>query len=179
MILWKPFSKDGITYDLTHLHPRTVTFEQAAKEGRPARKYIVDVEFGLHCFTRGSKEGDDVDPGLIYSDARESRLFDLHRYDLSKRLPEIVGNLANRKCYHTKHGNFFTIEIIKDEGHTVQYEVYFTLSRSSKKGVLNLSVQSAYAHDPEHQRKHHKKSVGFFVVLFNTLNKRPTNPAPQ
>ena len=179
MILWAPFTKDNITYDLTHLHPRTVIFEQAAKGNLPERKYTVDVEFGLHCFTHGFEEGDAVDSRLIYSDARESRLFDFYRYNLSKRLPEVIENLANRKCYHTTHGNFFTIEMIRNDGDTVQYEVYFTMSRTSKKGVLNLSVQSAYVNDRRNQSKHRKKSVGFFVLLFNTLNNRPTNPAPQ
>jgi hypothetical protein len=108
MVLWAPFTKDKVAYGLTHLHPKTVTFEQQEKQNHPSRKYVVDVEFGLHCFTCGFEEGDDFDPKQIYSDARESRLFDFDRYELSKRLPEVVGNLPNCKCYHTNHGNFFT-----------------------------------------------------------------------
>jgi hypothetical protein len=59
MVLFSPITIEGIVYDLTHLHPKTVTFEQAAKGDQPARKYTVNVEFGLHCFTRGTEEGDD------------------------------------------------------------------------------------------------------------------------
>jgi hypothetical protein len=179
MVLWAPFTKGNVTYDLTHLHPKTLTFEQPAKENRPSRKYVVEVEFGLHCFTCGFEGDDNIDRELIYSDARESRLFDFDRYELSKRLLEIVENLPSRKCYHTDHGNFFTVEMIKSNGTTAQYEVYFTLSRSSKKGSLNLYVQSAYVRDCGHKTNQRRKSVGFFVLLFNTLTDRPIKPAPQ
>jgi len=176
MIRWKPFAHNNVVYNLDHLHPKTVTFIQPAKENVPERTYTVDIEFGLHCFTCERKDGDDL--ALIYSDAREQRLFDFYRYNLSKQLPDVVDTLHKRKCYHTKHGNFFTIEIIKEEGTTGQYEVYFTLSRSSKKGVLNLSLQSAYVRDRNHQTGGRKKPVGFFVLLFNTLHNRETHPAP-
>jgi hypothetical protein len=175
MIRWIPFNHNNAVYGLDHLHPKTVTFTQPAKAGVPERLYTVDVEFGLHCFT--CERGENCDPALIYSDAREQRMFDFYRYELSKQLPIIVETLHTRKCYHTNHGNFFTIEIIQEEGKADQYEVYFTLSRSSKKGVLNLSLQSAYVRDRNHATGRRKKSVGFFVLLFNTLNNRETHPA--
>lgn len=176
MILWTPFNHNNVVYNLDHLHPKTVTFVQPAKGNLPEQTYVVDVEFGLHCFTRERKDTDDI--ALIYSDAREQRVFDFHRYDLSKHLPDVVDALHRRKCYHTKHGNFFTIEIIQEEGKASQYEVYFTLSRSSKRGVLNLSLQSAYVRDRNLKTGRLKKSVGFFVLLFNTLNNKETHPAP-
>jgi hypothetical protein len=40
---WKPFSYRGEIYDLAHLHPRSVTYEQPAKGDAPARVYRVDV----------------------------------------------------------------------------------------------------------------------------------------
>jgi len=49
---------------------------------------------------------------------------------LSKRLPEIVRSLGERNCYHTHHGNFFTIELIDPEGNRQDYEVYFKVSRA-------------------------------------------------
>jgi len=113
----------------------------------------------------------------MYSDARESRSFDNRRYELSKQLPQLVENLATQKCYHPGHGNFFTIELVQEGGTTAQYEVYFALSHSQKRGVLNLFVQSAYERNPK-QIKRHKKSIGFFVLLFNTLNNRQIHPAP-
>jgi hypothetical protein len=175
MIRWLPFERDNTVYPLEHLHPQTVIFRQPAKGDNPERTYTVDIEFGLHCFTCEPLEGDD--PKLLYSDARETRRFDLYRYNLSMRLPDFVESLPTRKCYHTEHGNFFTIEILGDAGQKPeQYEVYFTVSKSARKGVLNLSLQSAYVRDRAFVKR--KKPVGFFVILHNTLNDRPIHPAP-
>jgi hypothetical protein len=178
MTLWRPIEIDGVHYHLTHLHPITVVYTQPPKKDHPERTYTVDVIFGLHCFTKGINNGSAVDPRLCYSDARETRIFDLNRFELSKRLPELVAKLHATKCYHTNHGNFFTIEIIENGGEKQQYEVYFTLSRSAKKGHLTLWVQSAYIRDREHQTKNKKKSIGLFVLLFNTQNNRPIKPSP-
>ena len=104
---WKPFQFCGKIYDLAHLHPRSVTYEQPATGNAPARVYRVDVIFGLHCFTRGRDLDVTRENALLYRDDRETRVFDFVRYELSKRLPEIVEGLAQRKCYHTGRGNFF------------------------------------------------------------------------
>jgi hypothetical protein len=178
---WNPFEHGGNVYDLAHLHPKTVTFTQAAKGDKPARTYTVDVTFGLHCFTRGSKDNEKPDPTLLYSDSREVRIFDFQRYELSKRLPEIIEGLPNRKCYHTGgKRNFFSIELINDGGNKVEYDIFFTASRSSKRGVLTLFVQSAYVRDVNHaSNRPQKNAVGFYVILFNTLHERPLKPAPK
>jgi hypothetical protein len=178
MILWKSIQIDGVLYDLAHLHPKTLTYKQPPKNDQPERTFTVDVFFGLHCFTKGITPGIAFAPNYAYSDARETRIFDISRFDLSKRLPELVEKLAGSKCYHTGHGNFFTIEIIENGEEPLQYEVYFTLTRSARRGVLNLRVESAYIRDREHQTKHNKKSISFFVLLFNTQNNRPIKPPP-
>lgn len=171
---WKPFSYRGEIYDLTHLHPRSVTYEQPAKGDAPARVYRVDVIFGLHCFTRGRSQDAPQETALLYADDREARVFDFVRYELSKRLPEIIEGLAQRKCYHTGKGNFFSIEIVRDDGEVIEYDIFFAASRSSVKGKINLYVQSAYVRDKEHgSNRPAKKPVGFYVILFNTLNNRP------
>jgi hypothetical protein len=177
MILWRPFQNNGITYDLSHLNPVSFKVEQPTKGDKPSQIYKITVDFGLHCFTNDF-EGAVFNSAESYSDARETRIFNYDRYNLSKLLPEIIAGLANRKCYHTGKGNFFTVEIAAEGANTREYEVYFTVSRSSTKGVLNLSVQSAYVRDSEH-RSRRPKSIGFFVILFNTLNGRPIKPPPQ
>jgi hypothetical protein len=178
MSFWKPITIDGILYDLTHLHPKTLTYQQPPKNNQPERTYTVDIFFGLHCFTKGVRPEIPVDQKLAYSDARETRIFDITRYELSKRLPDLVEKLGESKCYHTSHGNFFTIEIIINGEDRLQYEVYFALTRSSKRGKLNLWVQSAYVRDREHETRHRKKSIGFFVLLFNVQNCRPVKTPP-
>src|SRR2546428_29181 len=102
---------------------------------------MADVIYSLHCFTRGM-ENEPPDPALLYGDTGEPRIFDFRRYELSRRLPEIIGGRMTRKCFQTDRGNFFTVEIIDDTGDLVEYEMYFTASKSSRrKDVINLFVQ--------------------------------------
>jgi len=161
MIRWRPFEHQGRVYDLTHLHPKTLVYEQAAKGDKPSRRYTVDVAFGLHCFTRRIEEARERDTALIYADNREARIFDFRRYQLSRLLPEIIAGLPLRKCYHTGKGNFFSIEITEENGQRVEYDIFFVASRSSRKGVLNLFVQSAYVRDSQYaSSRPEKKPIG-------------------
>lgn len=175
MIAWKPFTHEGASYDLSHLHPFVHTFEQAEQAGKPARSYPVQVIFSLHCFTRGADGIEDSKGPLGYADSRETRIFDFGRYAQSRQLPEIVRALPTSPCYHTNHGNFFTVRLLNPAtGQEDTYEVYFTASRSSSKAVpLNLFVQSAYVRDRLHANRPSRKKIGFFVILHNILNGRP------
>jgi len=175
MIAWRPFVHEGTNYDLSHLHPFVHMFEQAAQAGKPARVYPVQVIFSLHCFTRGADGIEDPKGPLGYADSRETRIFDFGRYAQSQQLPEIVRALPTSPCFHTDHGNFFTVRLLNAAtGQEDTYEVYFTASRSSSKVVpLNLFVQSAYVRDRLHANRPSRKKIGFFVILHNTLNGRP------
>jgi hypothetical protein len=174
MISWKPLVYQGEMYDLSHLHPKLIDVVQPAKDGMPERIYRVQLIYSLHTFTRGVKPRESSDAALLYSDSRESRVFDFGRYELSKQLPAIVEGLQARKCYHSGKGNFFVIEIVGSGAAPVEYEVYFEASRSSQKGVLNLFVQSAYVRDEEHKGgRPNKKPIRFCVLLFNIQNNKP------
>lgn len=171
---WKPFKHGGNEYDLSHLHPCTLTYEQPATSSTPPRTYQVDIIFGLHCFTRGRKGKEITERALLCSDDRETRVFDFVRYGLSKQLPAIISGLGQRKCYHTGKGNFFSIEILRGDEKAIEYDIFFVASRSSKKGRINLYVQSAYVRDAEHASSRPiAKPIGFCIILFNTLNNRP------
>lgn len=165
---WNPFTYNGESYSLDHLHPFEYTVIWEARSGQPERNYFLNVIFSLHCFSRKKFDGETVEKKLLYSDARETRVFCFNRYEWSKKLPDIINSLENRKCYHTKHGNFFTIDIGSEE-----YEVYFTLSKSSKKGRVNLFVQSAYVRSEDHnQGRKKKKPIGFKIIVHNTYIKK-------
>lgn len=171
---WRPFRYGEEEYDLCHLHPSTITYTQEAKGGKPARCYTVDVTYSMHCFTRGIKVGERPERDLCYFDAREIRVFDFQRYELSHQLPGIVMGLCNRKVYHSGKGNFFTIEMIdRRTGARLEYEVYFVATRSSRQGRISLMVQSAYVRDPKHLANRPKlKPIAFPVILFNVVNNR-------
>jgi len=170
---WQPFRFRNAAYDLSHLHPIAVTYQQPAKGDRPTRCYSVEVSFGLHCFTRSAAPDEGRDPALLYSDSRETRVFDFRRYELSKQLPAIVRDLSRRKCYHSGKGNFFTVVSLDDQGRRIEYDVFFEASRSAKRGVVRLFVQSAYVRDAQHSSRPRLKPIGIYVILHNTLHKIP------
>ena len=167
---WKDFEHDGVKYDLRHLYPRTLQFERPAKGDKPAVIFAVDAIFSLHCFTHELPPC-AYDRNLTYADARETRLFDFERYELSKRLPGIIETLAQRKCFQTGHGNFVTVEVVREDGVSVNYHVFFTASKSDRKGRVNIYVQSAYV--PDRKVSTSGKPIRFLVILYNTLNKLP------
>jgi hypothetical protein len=168
---WQSFLHQDTAYDLSHLRPTSLTCEQPARDDKPALTYTVEVSFSLYCFTRGIREGEQPDPALLYSDSRETRIFDFQRYELSKQLPGIVQNLSRQKCYNTGKGNFFTVVVI-EQGQQIEYDVFFEASRSTRKGLV-LFVQSAYARDAQHGSRPRAKPIGFYVILYNTLNNKP------
>ena len=89
-------------------------------------------------------------------------------------MPAIVEELHQRKCHHSGKGNFFIVEIVTEEGEKAEYDIFFEVSRATKKGVVNLYVQSAYVRDAEHaSNRPKKKPISFFVILFNTLHNKP------
>jgi hypothetical protein len=138
---WRPARIGDRTYDLCHLHPFSFDFVVAAKDGKPEQRYGIDVIFSLHCFSRGIAEGAAYLADLAYADSREVRLFDEQRYTQSLRLPEVIRSIGDRRCFHTGHDNFFTVELIDAQGERVEYTVYFKLSRAPSKGRLNLYVR--------------------------------------
>lgn len=180
MIAWRPFTYQGVTYSLDHLHPKEFTFTQPGKGALPALDYQVRVAYGLHCFTRGSKPNDVADPTLRYGDSREDRIFDFDRYGWSQQLPEIVAALPRTKCFHTGHGNFFVVrQVDAATGLHVDYEVYFNAVRSSVDGnAIDLYIQSAYVRDKLHRGRPAAKPIGFFVILFNRQKNRLINAPP-
>lgn len=180
MIAWRRFSYAGVDYDLSHLHPRRIEFVQPEKGEQPERRYAVQLIFGLHCFTRSRDPGETVDPALLYSDTRETRVFCPRRHLLSLLLPAIIDGLTARPCYHTEKGNFFVVEAVDEQGTTQEYEVYFTASRATERGVLNLFVQSAYVRDRAHKgNRPKKKAIRLHVILYNTLTNKPIKAPPR
>jgi hypothetical protein len=154
------------------------SFEQEAKGEKPSKTYHCLIEFGLHCFAKGpskhkGKYLSDYPKDLHYKDSRETRIFCFRRHALSARLPGIAKNISQTPCYHTGKGNFFVIDLEKDNGDTMEYEVYFNVARNKQSG-LRLFIESAYIRDNEHgSSQPKKKKINFFVIAHNILNNKP------
>lgn len=162
-------------FNLEHLHPTLWEITIPAKGKNPERNLMVSVSYSLHCFTRREKEDETVAEDAWYSDSRESRVFDGERWALSKYLPEIIATLEKRRCLHTKHEEFVTVEILHEE-RTIEYAVFFTVTKSGKAGVdLNLFVNSAYERAESIK---HKKPIRFHVILLNRYLGKVIKPPP-
>jgi hypothetical protein len=146
-IAWNAFCLEGCKYDLSHLHPFAFEFVVPEKGGKPEQRYLINVSFSLHCFTRGFKDGETALEEQCYADSREKRIICLDRHALSLELPEVIQNVGQRKCFHTGHDNFVTIELIDKSGETHDYTVFFAVSKAGRGKGLNLFVQSAYVPD--------------------------------
>jgi hypothetical protein len=167
---WTEFSYQGKKYDLKHLHPRTLSYTRPAKGKDPARTYAVDVIFSFHCFTHEYKSEEAPDPALLLTDGHETRVFDFDRWELSNQLPSIIAGLMQRKCFHAGRSNYLTVELVNDTSVT-RYSVFFEVSRASRKGALNLYVQSAHTRAVPANKQRHSPPIAFAFILHNTLNK--------
>lgn len=159
---WLSFIHHGNRYHLSHLYPFDWHYTTRASGKRPACVYKFQVKFSMHCFTRGPMKDEEAPEEFWYEGPDERRIFCFERYALSFQLPAIIRSMGDRNCYHTPNGNFFTIELTTREGKRVEYEVYFNVSRSSRKGWLNLYVESAYARTRGIQPK--KRKIGLDVI---------------
>lgn len=114
----------------------------------------------------------DLEP--CYSDSRETRHFDFKRHALSLRLPGIIKGLMGCTCFHAKNDNYLTMASIGEDGDKIDYEIYFSVSRSSKPRVVNLYVQSAYSRDEHHRTNKNNTAklteIPFAVILFKRRN---------
>jgi hypothetical protein len=153
--------------DVSHLAARAIEYIVPAGKGTPERKYRVQVSYSNHCWTRGEVDGDGNKTGR--------RVFDQVRYDLSKQLPAIIGDLVNRKCSFALDRNFFTVDI---QG-VGEYEVYFIVAKNVA-GEITLHVQSAYVRDDNRILDRPRwRTIRFSVILFNVMRNKPTNPPRQ
>lgn len=164
---WRNFSYKDEVYDLSHLHPFEYRLEH----------YKINVAFSMHCFTRTPLPGESFDGLLSYTSPKETnRIFCPIRYELSKQLPEIISNLNEKTCWHTHHGNFFTIEIQDVDGKKKDYEVYFDVFKAGK-GYLTLQIQSSYVREESHKATQPKKrKVRFSVIVKKRFERKKLHP---
>lgn len=172
-LAWEKHIMGGVEYLLDHLHPHRWEITIPAIGKHPARLLQLAVSYSLHCFTRRPKDGETIPGDAWYSDNRESRVFDVLRWELSQYLPGIIATLEQRRCLHTGREEFVTVEVLH-EGQTLDYAVFFTVTKGGKSGAdLNLFVNSA--HDRAESIKH-KKPIRFHVILLNRYLNKPIKP---
>ena len=168
---WRPHRITGRVFELSHLDPFEFELVVPEKQGKPSATYRIRVEFSMHCFTHSVRDGESYSSVLEYRHGNETRVFDEERYDLSKLLPEIVRTISDRKCYHAKDRNFFTIEAINQDGKRSEYSVFFTVFRRGTKNGLMLVVQSAYVRYQVPLAR--RRPIRFSIIAFNVISGKP------
>lgn len=169
-IAWRPHEVNQTVYSLDHLHPYQREHVIPAKGDNPERRFVLNTSYGLHCFTRKARKGEQVSSSNLYADSRETRVFCPERWELSQQLPNIIDTLGQRRCLHTEGEEFVTLKVVQ-WGREFDYAVFFTVSKGGKSGAdLNLFVNSA--HERFNTLKH-KKPIKFDVILMNRYLNRP------
>lgn len=146
--IWVDHVQDGLRYKLKHLHPTFIEFQAPERPAglglpvRPARNFMVRVEYSHHCFSRDIEKVPGYNPDHLYTWAErpdDPRVFCPSRYQDSRDLPELVRNLDQRNVYPTRHHNHFAVKRASPEGH---YSIWFRVE--NRRRFLLLVVESAY-----------------------------------
>lgn len=167
-----PFVYKEEVYDLSHLDSHKVEYIQPAiaSSGRPDIMYTFYITYSMHCF---AKHHDGQCPmeadSLMYHAKRESRPFCFRRYELSKRLPDLISRLPKLLNFHAGHESYATCSLENGD----DYFISFAAFREKKK--LRLHIMSAYPLDKPLGKR---KKVSFFSIA-NALKKNRSLPRPQ
>lgn len=178
---YESFCYNELELSLSHLNAFYTEYIQEGKGGKPEKRYRCLIEFSHHCFTKSPNTHkqetlDDYSPDLHYKTDKEIRIWDQQRYELSKKLPNILRKIDRQKCFFTSaNDKFLTISIQDKDGKNVDYEIYFSLKKS-KSCDVHIFINSAYIRSNDYKPQSGKlkrKPISFFVLLNNTItNKR-------
>ncbi|MGD9668848.1 MAG: hypothetical protein AB7U75_07275 [Hyphomicrobiaceae bacterium] len=142
MTTFKSIKIKGTVYDFAHLEP--ITLDVTIGQGDKAETFRVLVNFGCHCFTT-TYDAAVHTPDYRYTHGSELRAFCPERYAYSKGLPDILNGIGNKKVFFTWENNFLHVELIVEEGQSIQYAIFFDLKRGTKgKAHVIMTVVSAY-----------------------------------
>lgn len=131
---WKDFTLADKVYDLSHLNAHWVEYIDEKDPNNPVI-YRFIVTYGLHCFTKDSDDLSREELQLLnYKAPRESRAFNLERYELSKYLPKIIASLGERSTLvcHAGYGKFAIVKVVDSRGNEIDYFVVFTVFKEEK-----------------------------------------------
>lgn len=167
MAHFKAKTLNGVTYDLSHLNPRTVALTHNGSD------YRVLVEFGCHCFTEDTEDWHQ--PDRHYYHLGERRSFCTRRHDYSRRLPQIIANLPGKTVYFGNQLNYLVMRNTDLLGNGPPYLVFFKVEKMKRKkrGDVFMFVQSAYAKPNMIDRA---SPVSFSELIEATANGLPLVP---
>ena len=163
---WPKTTIQGVSYDLTHLHPFTFSVTPQV-QGAPA--YRVRVTFGLHTFAREWRETDTPEHRVV--DGTDLRCFCVDRHRLSLKLPAMI--TGSGKAHFSQQHAYLVFRNMPDCAGP--YVAFFTMQRANARGIDTvMSVVSAYEKPNLPARL---PSIGFATLVAKTARgekvKRP------
>lgn len=131
---WESFEYNGQIYSLSHLDAHEITYKGEKKD------YKFVVTYGLHCF---AKDSTPFNIPLTYEDGRETLTICMERYNASKQIRSILGNLPDAILYHTAAEKYFTLYMMNSAtGQREPYKVCVAFYK--EKRLLRMHILSAF-----------------------------------
>lgn len=160
---------DGQAVSLDHLKPIRHRVNLTLR-GNVTKTVDVEFHFSNHCYSRGLSDGEEAPVGYVIPDGSvhkpRPRAFDWERYELSKRLVGLLGQLIeeNGLVSKTHYDNFYRVdqvETLRDGStKTVSYFIFMharKVSEPNRPKMIRVQVESAY---PEQDGIPHPQGQG-------------------
>lgn len=169
---WQPFVHAGTTHSLSHLDAHEITYKGEKAE------YRFIVTYGLHCFAKDETEHNIP---VIYEDGRESKSICMERYEASKQLREILGNLPSMTLYETSAEKYFSLHMMNSATNTVEpYKICIAFFK--EKRLLRMHILSAFfartgAGAPGEKIPH--KALSLYKIAMDTQKKPRGGKIPK
>ena len=182
-LVYKPNSytdpSTNIEYDLSHMKEMTTPLKYEYKNNNGDKEkgdVDVNVVFSPHCYT-SELQAEDPRPVLvtdIYSDGSEKkRVFDLKRYEYSKRLVFVIKAISHKLCKESAvKGKALRLE--DPDKKNPKKGVYILFKVRESKGTVKMYVETAHERRNEpygfHAKNHAKKYMLILGDIIKSLN---------
>ncbi|MEN9864568.1 MAG: hypothetical protein RL748_158 [Pseudomonadota bacterium] len=169
---------NGVPYSLTHL--QTQTYNKVAMENWRKELFHkpVVVMYSCHCFSTGEKAGIPFipAPGALIMDGSRRRQFDLHRYQHSLILPNVMHDLLHSPhalVWDTGYGNRHYSQLIwsPNRQDATAYYIFMRANKEQASGqqkMIKLVIESAYPIQAPNPYPAQKKMLTMRVWLGKT-----------
>jgi len=168
----------GDRLSIAHLQPCIIECECKGLD----RKLRIRVAFANHCYTEDfNPDRHDQKDILLYDSPSKPRCFCALRYELSKRLPEIIATLPDQKVHQTPEARNYVFFAKINVSHR-PYEIFFMLQRAGKDAPedLRLTVESAYCRDDgETSIAKRPRAIRFKILALKVLRNERVRFAPR
>lgn len=167
---WESHYHGEDEFSLAHVHPFRFDFIMAKTPVHAELKVEIRAGFSHHTFTRNARE-DEAELPTYVGAKYDPRIFCAKRYELSKRLPQIVRDLHKKRCYIADWNNYFVVELLSSAA--FEYRVYFEVRNvSSICPAVKLFVQSAYVDRRDRAPNSKKQKTSFAALIVEALQKQ-------